>query len=91
MNVFAGKLEQIGVIRSPYHERKDAPSQGRHARDKSTLDVFEDYESALHDIEQCSHLIVLYWQAEAPVRLAPPGGQRFTACLQLVHLTAPIR
>jgi tRNA-Thr(GGU) m(6)t(6)A37 methyltransferase TsaA len=65
MNVFAGKLEQIGVIRSPYHERKDAPSQGRHARDKSTLDVFEDYESALHDIEQCSHLIVLYWQDKA--------------------------
>jgi tRNA-Thr(GGU) m(6)t(6)A37 methyltransferase TsaA len=65
MNAFTGKLEQIGVIRSPYHERKHAPSQGRHARDKSTLEVFEDYESALHDIEQCSHVIVLYWQHKA--------------------------
>jgi tRNA-Thr(GGU) m(6)t(6)A37 methyltransferase TsaA len=65
MNAFKGELRQIGVIRSPYRERKDAPSQGRHARDESTLEVFEEYESALRDIEQCSHLIVLYWQDKA--------------------------
>ena len=65
MNAFKGELKQIGVIRSPYREQKDAPCQGRHARDESTLEVFEEYESALRDIEQCSHLIVLYWQDKA--------------------------
>ena len=65
MNLPTGALEQIGVIRSPYRERKDAPSQGRHTADESTLEVFKDYESALRDIEQCSHLIVLYWQDKA--------------------------
>jgi tRNA-Thr(GGU) m(6)t(6)A37 methyltransferase TsaA len=65
MNAFKGELKQIGVIRSPYREQKDAPFQGRHARDESTLEVFKGYESALRDIEQCSHLIVLYWQDKA--------------------------
>jgi len=65
MSAFKGGLRQIGVIRSPYRERKAAPSQGRHAHDESTLEVFKEYESALRDIEQCSHLIVLYWQDKA--------------------------
>jgi tRNA-Thr(GGU) m(6)t(6)A37 methyltransferase TsaA len=65
MNAFKGELKQIGVIRSTYREQKDAPFQGRHARDESTLEVFKDYEPALRDIEQCSHLIVLYWQDKA--------------------------
>jgi len=65
MNALTGELKQIGVIRSPYRERKDAPSQGRHARNESTLEVFKDFEAALRDIEQCSHLIVLYWQDKA--------------------------
>jgi len=65
MSALTGELKQIGVIRSPYREQKDAPFQGGHARDESTLEVFKDYESALRDIEQCSHLIVLYWQDKA--------------------------
>ena len=65
MVVFQGHLKQIGVIHSPYREQKDAPSQGRHADAESTLEVFREYESALLDIERCSHLIVLYWQDKA--------------------------
>jgi len=65
MTVEIGNLRQIGVVHSPYRERKDAPFQGKHANDESTLEVFEDYEPALLDIEQCSHLIVLYWQDKA--------------------------
>ena len=65
MSALTGEFKQIGVIRSPYREQKHAPFQGRHARDESTLEVFKDYESALRDIDQCSHLIVLYWQDKA--------------------------
>jgi len=58
-------LRQIGVVHSPYRELQDAPFQGKHANDESTLEIFEEYESALLDVEQCSHLIVLYWQDRA--------------------------
>jgi len=57
-----GMLKQIGVIHSPYQKRGDAPSQGRHRDDESTVEVFEPYEPALIHVEKCSHLILLYWQ-----------------------------
>ena len=60
-----GNLRQIGVVHSPYGEPKDAPFQGKHANDESTLEVFESYEPALLDTDRCSHLIVLYWQDRA--------------------------
>ncbi len=60
-----GNLRQIGLVHSPYSEPENAPFQGRHADDESTLEVFEDYEPGLLDIDQCSHLIVLYWQDRA--------------------------
>ncbi len=55
-------LIPVGVIHSPYRERREAPFQGRHRDDISTLEVFEPYEPALEDVETCSHLIVLYLQ-----------------------------
>jgi formylmethanofuran dehydrogenase subunit E len=72
-----GNLIQIGVVHSPYREPKDAPFQGKHANGESTLEVFEDYEPALLDIDQCSHLIVLYWQDRADrdvLRTRTPWG-----------------
>jgi len=72
-----GNLIQIGIVHSPYAERKEAPSQGRHANEESTLEVFENYEPALLDIDQCSHLIVLYWQDRADrniLRTRTPWG-----------------
>ncbi len=55
-------MEPIGVIHSPYHEKKDAPFQGRQEMKECTIEVFEDYEPGLLDIERCTHLFVLYWQ-----------------------------
>lgn len=59
------RLTQIGIVRSPYKDRADAPFQGKHRDDESTLEILEDFEQALLDIEKCSHLIVLYWQDRA--------------------------
>lgn len=58
----AHTLIPIGEVHSKYKERKDAPHQGRHQDDVSTLEVFEPYEPGLKDVERCSHLIVLYLQ-----------------------------
>lgn len=56
-------LIPIGVVvHSPYKAPAEAPYQGRHREDDSTLEVFEAYEDALQDVEKSSHLIVLYWQ-----------------------------
>jgi tRNA-Thr(GGU) m(6)t(6)A37 methyltransferase TsaA len=55
-------LEQIGVIHSPYREKKDTPFQGRYKTKKCTIEVFEKYEPGLLDIDTCTHLFVLYWQ-----------------------------
>lgn len=55
-------LIPIGIVHSEYKEKKDAPPQGRHQDDLSTLEVFETYEPGLKDVERCSHLIVLYLQ-----------------------------
>jgi tRNA-Thr(GGU) m(6)t(6)A37 methyltransferase TsaA len=54
--------KQVGVIHSPFKEKKDAPFQGRHEMATSTIEIFDPYEPALLDIEKKLHLFVLYWQ-----------------------------
>ena len=34
-------LKQIGVIHSPYSEKKDAPFQGRHEMKEAAIELFE--------------------------------------------------
>ncbi len=55
-------LRSIGVIHSPYKERKGTPHQGRHEKRVSTIEIYEEYEPGLLDIDTCTHLFVLYWQ-----------------------------
>jgi tRNA-Thr(GGU) m(6)t(6)A37 methyltransferase TsaA len=60
------ELRAIGIIHSPYRERKEAPRQGRLVRETAILEVFPEYLPGLKDIEQATHLIVLYWGHLAP-------------------------
>ena len=62
MKIPGGVLKQIGMIHSRYVQSHDAPSQGRKQKEESSIEIFKEYESALLDVEQCTHLIVLYWQ-----------------------------
>ena len=54
-------LKPIGLIRSPYVKRGDAPHQGRFSQEVVQLEIFPEFEAGLKDIESCSHLIILYW------------------------------
>jgi formylmethanofuran dehydrogenase subunit E len=65
MKIQGSLLTQIGVVRSQYKKKQQAPFQGRHRSEESVIEVFQEYEPALLDIEQCTHLIVLYWQDQA--------------------------
>lgn len=55
------RVRPIGVIRSPYKEKGEAPHQGRYSERVCEVEVFEEFAEGLKDIETCSHLILLYW------------------------------
>jgi tRNA (adenine37-N6)-methyltransferase len=70
------KLKPIGVIRSPYIWRGDAPRQGRLSDKESAIEVLPAYAEGLHDVEHHPHLIVLYWLDRADrdtLKATPPG------------------
>ena len=55
------ELKPIGIIRSPYKNKGQAPYQGCKTEDISQIEVFEEFEEGLQDIERFSHIIVIYW------------------------------
>jgi tRNA-Thr(GGU) m(6)t(6)A37 methyltransferase TsaA len=66
MMILTGKkapmnLWPIGVIHTPYQQREDIPRQGRLSQEICEIEVFLEYSAGLKDIEQCSHLFVLFW------------------------------
>jgi tRNA (adenine37-N6)-methyltransferase len=54
-------LEPIGVIHTPYRRREDIPRQGRLSSELCRIEVFPEFVPALKDIEQCTHLFVIFW------------------------------
>lgn len=70
-------LQAIGVIRSPYHKRGDAPRQGRLSETESTIEIFPAFAEGLQDIEKNMHLIALYWfdrSDRSLLKATPPGS-----------------
>ena len=55
------ELEPIGIIHSPYKDRRDAPYQGYRGDEVSRIEVFREFEEGLQDIEGFSHIVVIYW------------------------------
>ena len=55
------KIEEIGVIHSPYSTKDSCPIQGSVEPDGiGIIDIFPKYADGLKDIETFSHLILLY-------------------------------
>jgi formylmethanofuran dehydrogenase subunit E len=53
------QLKSIGIIHSPYKDRKESPPQGR--EEICEIEIFDQYAEGLKDIYGFSHLILLYW------------------------------
>lgn len=53
------QLSPIGIIHSPYKDKKDCPPQGR--EEICEIEIFCEYGEGLKDIDGFSHLILLYW------------------------------
>ena len=54
-------LFPMGVIHTPYKRREDIPRQGRLSEEICQIEVFPEYKLGLKDIEQCTHLFILFW------------------------------
>jgi len=55
------EYKQIGIIRSPFKEPKGTPIQATSAKGvKGTIEIFPEYAEGLHDLEDFSHIILLY-------------------------------
>ena len=53
--------KSIGVVHSPFKEPKNVPIQAAASKSTSgTLEIYPEYAEGLHDIEDFSHLILLY-------------------------------
>ena len=59
------ELTPIGVIRSPFKARGDAPRQGGECYDYSVISIFTQYQEGLGEMIGISHIWVLYWMDRA--------------------------
>lgn len=76
MTTDAFTLQPIGIVRSPYKKRGDAPRQGRFSDTVSEIEVYDQFRPALHLIGTQKHLWVLCWFDRADrtvLRATPPG------------------
>ena len=55
----------MGVIHSPYREPGEAPRQGCFSDRTVELEIYPRFAEGLKDVEQATHLIVLYWCHQA--------------------------
>jgi len=53
-------MHPIGVIRSPFTDRRETPIQPSRSKSVGRVDVFPEFAEGLHDLEGFSHLILLY-------------------------------
>ena len=55
------KYRPIGVIKTPFKEKKGTPIQPKAARGvKGVVEVFEEFKEGLKDINGFSHIILIY-------------------------------
>jgi formylmethanofuran dehydrogenase subunit E len=60
------KFNEIGIIHSPYKTLVDVPKAILNENDVvCELELFPEYEVGLLDVEQASHLVILYWLDKA--------------------------
>jgi len=53
-------MEPIGIIHSPFTEKEHTPIQPVRSTAIGSVEVFPEYAQGLTDIEQISHIILLY-------------------------------
>lgn len=58
-------LQEIGIIRSPYLTRKEAPRSGAMSDEICTIEVYEEFAESVEGVEEYDRLVILYWLHQA--------------------------
>ncbi|HJK78781.1 MAG TPA: tRNA (N6-threonylcarbamoyladenosine(37)-N6)-methyltransferase TrmO [Methanocorpusculum sp.] len=69
----------IGIVHSPFSERKDAPHQGRHTDKLSTIEIYPEYSDGLLGLSEGDPVFILCWfdRSERDIlQVIPHGGRR---------------
>lgn len=53
------EISSIGIIKSPYKKREDAPRQGMQSEKLSSIVLYD--AEVLEKLKNCEYLLVLYW------------------------------
>jgi tRNA-Thr(GGU) m(6)t(6)A37 methyltransferase TsaA len=88
---FDAGLYFVGRIRTPWKRHQDCPKNSRESDDTCMIEVDERYSAALVGVENCTHLIVLYWMHQARRDLVLQRPRRYLQHLGAFALRSPIR
>jgi tRNA-Thr(GGU) m(6)t(6)A37 methyltransferase TsaA len=81
----------IGTIVTPWKERQDCPKNGRESAAICTIHVAPPFVAGLQDIEECSHLWVLYYMDRAPRDIIVQRPHHYRQTRGVFALRSPAR
>jgi tRNA-Thr(GGU) m(6)t(6)A37 methyltransferase TsaA len=81
----------IGLIRTPWTDRKQCPKNARESEEICTIEVDPRWAAALATVESCSHLIVLYWMDRARRDLVVQVPSHYGTGRGTFALRSPVR
>ncbi|MFQ5887436.1 MAG: tRNA (N6-threonylcarbamoyladenosine(37)-N6)-methyltransferase TrmO [Candidatus Hydrothermarchaeales archaeon] len=70
------EIEPIGVIKSTYKTRRDAPRQGTESEEVSKIILYDDFAEILEEIKGQESLIILYWMHLADRKILSAESKR---------------
>jgi tRNA-Thr(GGU) m(6)t(6)A37 methyltransferase TsaA len=88
---FDAGLYFIGTILTPWKERRDCPKNGRESEAICTILVAPPFAAGLQDIDQCSHLWVLYFMDRAPRDIIVQRPHHYRQTRGVFALRSPAR
>jgi len=81
----------IGRIHTPWRRREDCPKNARESDAVCTIEVDARWNSALKDVETCTHLVVLYWMDKARRDLVLQAPKHYGTQRGTFALRSPVR
>lgn len=87
------KLQFIGILHCDIESRKDAPKNYSESSKTGFLEIYPEYQEALHGIEAGQTLVVLFWlhRAERNVLRVYPRGDTSRGLTGVFATRSPVR
>lgn len=72
-------LKEIGLIKSPYKRKGDAPRQGKLSKELMELEIKNEFAEGLNNLLEGQFIVVLYWCDRSDrnlLKATPPGKDK---------------